>query len=186
MEDLNNRAHPRAPLEGDIIGSYDDKLFQSKTLNVSEAGILFEEIPQLELGAEVYVLFDLPVIKDFSKLRPEKLMSLHRDDFQRSVIRLKAKVTRHFKGKNPIGEGDVQQTAIEFIDIAPEIQEHIRKYVNRFKVNLEILLNDIEEMGKSNTDSSRLKKISYLLGYGEVHKLAILRQRVSHHYQGLQ
>ncbi|MDH5581785.1 MAG: hypothetical protein OEY33_07745, partial [Bdellovibrionales bacterium] len=109
-----------------------------------------------------------------------------KEDFQRSVLRLKGRVLRQFQGKNPLGEGEVKQTAIKFSDISDDVKEHISKYVVRFKKNLELLLHDIEDLGKTNQHSKRLKKISYLLGYGEVHKISVLRQRVTHHYQGLQ
>ncbi|MFZ9000507.1 MAG: PilZ domain-containing protein [Bacteriovoracaceae bacterium] len=185
MQD-NKRDEPRAPINGFIVLGVGPKIFKSHTLNISESGILFEGVEDLEVDSEVFLMFDLPVIKDFSLLKPEKLFSLEKEDFQRSVIRLKGRVIRQFEGKNPLGEGEVKQTAVEFTDIAQELKEHISKYVIRFKKNLELLLHDIEELGKTNQHSKRLKKVSNLLGYGEVHKISILRQRVTHHYRGLQ
>ena len=185
MSDRPQRIFPRAPLSGHVLGFGKD-IFKSQTLNVSIAGLLFESVESLEVGSEISLAFDLPVIKDFTKTKEEKLFQLDKGEFQRSVIRVKAKVARHFQGKNPIGEGEVNQTAVEFVDISEEIKDHIQKYVDRFKKNLELLLHDIEELGRSNTHGGRIKKVAELLGYGEVHKISVLRQRVSHHYQGLQ
>ena len=186
MIEKEKRSESRAPLEGRLIGAIEKKVFTGKTLNIGPSSLLIsEDVQALDVDQNVSIMFEIPLLKDLSVMKMEKLMVLTRDDFQKTILRLNACVARKFQGKNPIGENMVDQIALKFVDPSIEIVEFIHKYVTKFKKNLELLLREIESLGSDNRDVHKLRKMSQLLGYGEVQKLSILRQRVTHHYQSL-
>lgn len=191
MSDLNRdlkilkRRHIRAPLRNFFLYDTENHVHKGKTLNISEGGILLSELPLMPKESVVKMVLDIPQYPDISKLGTETVLNM-KDyrDFGRKIIKLKAKIVRNFKGMSEVEKIFVDNIGCQFVDETEENKVIIKDYVTQYARNIVHLLNLFE--GSSQSAPEHVRKVAYILGYRNIEKLALLRQKILHDYQSLE
>lgn len=158
-------------------------MLRAQLLNISEGGVLLENLPHIPEVAAIPLVLDLPDIPDLMSLPQSHLLHLDPSDLPRKIIRMKARLVRQFEGESEVEKLFVTKIGCEFVKPDEEQKAVIREYVARFTKNIVFLLNQFEA-SKKNLDV--LRKTADVLGYGGEEKIAFLRQKVLHDYQSLE
>lgn len=177
------RAFLRAPLKTQVLFQDDEYVLKARILNISEGGILLENLPHIPEVPAIPLVLDLPSIPDLLSTPKPQLLHLKLEELPRKIIRVKARLVRKFEGESEIDALFVTKIGCEFVKATEEERDVIREYVARFTKNIVFLLNQFES---SNKDLEVLRKTAELLGYGGEEKIAFLRQKVLHDYQSLE
>ena len=177
------RAFLRAPLKTTVLFQDDEYVLKARLLNISEGGVLLENLPHIPEVPAIPLVLDLPRIPDLLTLPASQLLHLKLEDLPRDIIRIKCRLVRKFEGESEIDALFVTKVGCEFVKADEEERSKVREYVARFTKNIVFLLNQFESSSK-NLDV--LRKTAEILGYGGDEKIAFLRQKVLHDYQSLE
>lgn len=180
-----SRVAKRAPLWNEVLVVKGDDVRKVRAFNISERGILFEEASDLEVGDQICIVIDLHKLVEFKNMDEESLIAFKNRLLDRNIFRLKAKIVRHFTGKAPVDNTEVQQLGASLLDLSDTILNAILEYVEMYKTNVYYLLHLIEKLGRTTEHQSIVKKVADLLGYDSSMKVSHLRQLVLHDYQSL-
>ena len=180
------RAHLRAPLKTKILYLDDEFVFQAYTQNISEGGVLLENLPHVPEINAIPMMISLVNFPELSLLGKETLLSLHLKDLHRDIIRMKARIVRSFEGQSDVDKIFVTKIGCEFVKPGDEEQALIDQYVSRFAKNLIFLLNIFEGRGFKGDRKPLIRKVASLLGYDGEMQIAQLRLKCLHDYQSLE
>ncbi len=180
------RAHLRAPLNSTLLYEDDGHVFKAATLNISEGGVLIENLPRIPEINAMPLMLDLLFLPEFSRQRMDQLLSKSMSDFERKIFRTKARMVRSFDVKDEVDQIFITRIGCEFVKPPKDSLDLIREYVTRFAKNTIYLLSLFESHGNRPEQIYFLRHISGLLGYASQQPLAILRQKVLHDYQSLE
>lgn len=181
------RTYLRAPYKEDILFVDESYVFKAKALNISEGGMLLDQIPRFPSESEevsmMLSLAQMPYLKNFSIV---KLRNFSRDMFQTKIIRLKSQVVRKQNIKSDIDHIFTSRIGVRFSSIGAIEKKMISDYVSVFASNLIYLQVLIDSLNADLSSLERVRLVSKILGYKEEMKIALLRKSVNHDYLSLQ
>jgi uncharacterized protein Veg len=182
-----HRRHLRAPFFETVFFSDEDFVFKARSLNISEGGLLLNELPYFPTESQVPLLIFVPEIRLWEKAKIKQMQEGLNQKVTGKFLRVKAEFARKIE-KSSLAEAVFEtQIAVKFADISEEDQGHIQKYVDVFTENLKhlILWHDM-----STTDAPAFKHKAYLLrrllGYDEQKKNNEFEFEIKRDYQSLQ
>lgn len=181
------RTYLRAPYRQEVLYVDDDFVFKAKTLNISEGGMLLDQIPHFpDESTEVPLMIKLPQYPYFKNFTLEKLKSFNADMFNSKVIRLKCRMVRKIGVKSKVDHAFVSRVGVKFTEIGPREKKLINDYVNVFSSNLIYLQVLIDSMYADKNNLEKIRLLSEILNYSPETKISQLRKDVQHDYISLQ
>lgn len=180
------RSYLRAPYKRNILFVDEDFVFKAQTLNISEGGLLLDQVGHFPDDKELSFMVEIPEYPLFKNYTLERLQGFSRDNLLSRVIRLKAKMVRSEKIQSRVDGAFASRIGLSILDIKANDRLKIASYVDNFASNLVFLQVLIDTL---TTDQSQVKKIRLLseyLGYGNQIKVSHLRKIVEHDYKSLQ
>ncbi len=186
IEKKYRRTALRSPMKSNFLYCLQNEVGKSKTLNISQGGLLMEEIQGVKVGDIFPIMVEMPKIPILPLLVEKKIYQLDPLKFERGIIRTMVEVVRIYKGQTSFKEGEVGQMGGKFFQISKENDKEINDYVLSFKKNVVYILNIIADLGQGKRQMPLLKHVSFLLGYEVQDNISLLRQKVLHDYQSLE
>ncbi len=180
------RNYLRAPVNDEILYLCDGYALKGKCSNISEGGVLLSELGKVPSNSEFSVLIPLIQYPEFSKLGPQKVLSVERSSFDIEIIRVKVNIVRSFEGKSEVEKILIKNIGAQFVDLGKADEVLILSFVTTFTKNLVHLLTLFESQSSKGANIPYIRKLAELLGYDGSSKLALLRQKVLHDYQSLE
>tara|TARA_Y100000385_G_C12901016_1_gene554180 strand:- start:208 stop:783 length:576 start_codon:yes stop_codon:yes gene_type:complete len=181
------RTHLRAPYKEPVLFVDDNFVFKASTLNISEGGLLLDQIPHFpEDEDEVPILVSLPQFPYFKNFSLEKLQNFSSDIFPKKIVRVKAQMVRRIGLESTMDEVFVSKVGLKFTDVSPQAQKQISDYVNVFASNLIHLQMLIDSIHASEKNLTKVRALSEILNYDLNIKVAQLYKEVQHDYRSLQ
>ena len=180
------RRHLRAPFKENVLYADSSYVLKAHALNISEGGILLDELPSFPETDDVPLMISLPqlpALKNFSLL---KMQTFSKELFSRHVIRAKAKMVRREELSRNLDNIFRARFGLEFIRIAPNDQKAIEDYVTTFASNLIYLQTMIDSFNTDDETKLRARTLAKILGYQDIEKIATLRAQFTHDYKSLQ
>lgn len=181
-----SRTHLRAPLKTYVLYEDDSYVFKAKLMNISEGGILIQQLPHFPNNEVVPIMFSLPNYLEFPKLKREEILSLSFDSTEKKIFRAKIKTIRRTQSTTSVEQ--IFQIGIggKFIELTPHTQKAITNFVQTFTKNLVYLLNLLEINADAGPHGDLIKHLSLLFGYEPSLTLSEIHQLVRHDYQSLE
>lgn len=181
------RTHLRAPYKEPVLFVDDNFVFKASTLNISEGGLLLDQIPHFpEDEDEVPILISLPQFPYFKNFSLEKLQNFSSDIFPKKIVRVKAQMVRRIGLESTTDEVFVSKVGLKFTDVSPLAQKQISDYVNVFASNLIHLQMLIDSIHANEKNLTKVRVLSEILNYDVEIKVAQLYKEVQHDYRSLQ
>jgi hypothetical protein len=181
------RQYLRAPYTQRVLYSDEGFVFHAKSLNLSEGGILMDEIPHFpEVGNSSPLMLAIPSYPYFKNFTLEKLREHSNDLLNLTIIKVRGEVVRKQGIESRAYQTFLNRVGISFLNLSSKDQQTINKYVDVFASNLiylQVLLDNLES-NKDNLDKFRL--ISKYLGYDCKQKIALLSKTIQFDYKSLQ
>lgn len=186
MRKSYQRRHLRAPFKEPVLYADGPYVLKASTLNISEGGLLIDELPSFPATDEVPLMISLPqlpALKNFSLL---KMQTFSKEIFSRHVVRVKAKMVRREQLSQNLDNIFRSRFGLEFTRITPHEQKLIEEYVTTFASNLIYLQTLIDSFNTDEETRLRVRTLAKILGYSNTEKIAQLRADVTHDYKSLQ
>lgn len=181
------RTHLRAPFKEPVLFVDDNFVFKASTLNISEGGMLLDQIPHFpEDEEEVPIMVSLPQFPYFKNFNLEKLQNFSSDIFPKKIVRVKAQMVRRIGLESKTDEVFVSKVGLKFTDVSPQALKQISDYVNVFASNLIYLQMLIDTINTSEKNLHKIRVLSEILNYKVDIKIAQLYKEVQHDYRSLQ
>lgn len=180
------RKHLRSPLKTIALYQSDCYIFKARCLNISEGGVLLENLPSVPEINAIPLMLSLPQFPDFHSITTARLKEIEVDELSAEIIRVKARIVRQFEGMSEVDQIFVTRIGCEFVLVNDHAKLLIKNYVSTFAKNTIFLLNLFESHGNDESRIKVIRHVASLLGYDSTLKLAILRQDVLHDYQSLE
>ena len=181
------RTYLRAPYKEPVIYIDDNFVFKATTLNISEGGLLVDQVPHFpEDSEDVPLMISLPQFPYFKNFTLEKLSSFSADIFPKKVIRLKCKLVRKIGVESKVDEVFASKVALKFTDINPVAKKLIQEYVNVFASNIIYLQVLIDSLHADKKNIEKIRLLCDILKYDPDTKIANLYKIVQHDYKSLQ
>lgn len=181
------RTHLRAPYFEPVLYVDNGFVFKAKSLNISEGGMLLDQVPHFPEGEESVVLMiglkQYPYFKNFSL---ERLRSYTDDFFSKTVVRVRSKLVRKVGINSKSDEVFESRIGLQFTDVALDAAQVIKDYVSVFSSNLIYLQVLIDSLNSDESNLERVRILSEILGYDSNMKIALLHKKVQHDYRSLQ
>lgn len=176
------RLHLRSPLVGDVLYEADGHVHLARSVNISEGGILLENLPIIPEINAMPVMFTLPQYPNFSQTNQDVLKTLKLSSLEKKILRSRARLVRSFEGQSEVEKIFVTKIGCEFVLPSTENKALVAQYVVDFASNILFLLG----LFQRSSQIELLRNVAELLGYDSEEKLPILRSRVLHDYQSLE
>jgi c-di-GMP-binding flagellar brake protein YcgR len=186
MKKNYQRRHLRAPFKESILYADGSYVLRASTLNISEGGLLIDELPSFPDSDEVALMIpipQLPLLKNFTLL---KMQTFSKELFPRHIIRAKAKMVRREELSQNLDNIFRSMFGLEFIRISAIDQKQIEDFVMTFSSNLIYLQTLIDSFNTDEETKVRVRTLAKILGYYDTDKIAQLRSIVTHDYKSLQ
>lgn len=180
------RAHLRAPYREPVLFGDDDHIHKGRALNLSEGGLLLDEIPSFPAEAEVPLMLHIPTYPYFKNFNLLKMKTFSRDLFTTKIIRVKGLMVRRIGATSSVDQIFAARFGIKFADIGAHEQKIIADYVSVFASNLIYLQMLIDSWNTDEDMKHRTRELAKILGYGEIERISLLRHQLSHDYSSLQ
>lgn len=180
------RKYLRAPFKGPVLYADGDYVLQASGLNISEGGMLLDQLPSFPERDEVPLMLSipqLPSLKNFSLL---KMQTFSKELFGKHVVRVKARMIRRDQLSQNLDNLFRSRVGLEFVRISPGDQKYVEEYVTTFSSNLVSLQTLIDSFNTSEETKVRVRTLARILGYQNVDKIAQLRSEVANDYKSLQ
>lgn len=180
------RKHLRAPYKGPVLFADQDFVFKANAINISEGGILLDQMPHFPSSGEVSLMMSipqLPALKNFSLF---KMQTFSQDLFPHKIIRANATMVRREQSVQTVDNIFRSKFGLIFSTIAGRDQKIIEEYVSVFASNLVYLQTMIDSFNTDDEVRSKTRVLASILGYKDVEKIALLRALVTHDYRSLQ
>lgn len=180
------RKYLRAPLKSTALYVDDgEHVFKANVLNISEGGILLSELPHVPEINSLPIAINLIEYPKLSQLLYEDLKKLNINEFPRSIIKTKVRMSRTFENKSNVDRVFINYIGCEFYNPDTDFKLKVFKYVETFARNTVYLLSLFESLGSRTEQLETLRLVAHLLGYDRRMKIPLLRAKVLHDYQSL-
>jgi hypothetical protein len=163
-----------------------DYVFRAHALNISEGGLLLDELPSFPESDEVSLLFCLPLIPSLKNFSVFKMQTFNREIFGKKVIRARAKMVRREQLTKNLDNIFRSKFGLQFTQIEEADQKYIDEYVLTFATNLVFLQTLIDSFNSDEETKIKTRMLAGILGYKEVDRIAHLRSVVGLDYRSLQ
>lgn len=183
---MARRKHLRAPLKSDILYEMDGDVLKAHCLNVSEGGILIDQLPCVPEVKVMPIMFAMNLLPNFQGMGRERIMALRKSDLDQVVLRARTKIVRSFDGLSGVDKVFSTHIGCQFVNLEENAQESIKNYVAVFAKNIVYLLTLFESGQNSQEQTHVLRHVGDFLGYDTSIKISQLRQKVLHDYQSLE
>lgn len=180
------RRYLRAPHKGKLLYLDGRHAYTAQVLNISEDGMLVENIPNFPETEELPVMLSLPQYPLLKGLTFDDLVQFRPENLSRTIFRAKARIVRKAELSRDISNLFKSKVGMQFVRILPHDKKVIEEYVSTFGINLIHLQTLIDSYNFDEDARLRTRIVARLLGYEEDAKMAQLRMMVSADYQSLQ
>lgn len=180
------RKHLRAPFKETVLYADGDYVLKAHALNISEGGLLIDQMPSFPSNDDVAIMLSLPQLPSLKNFSILKMQTFSKELFQHKVIRVKAKMVRREQLSQNLDNIFRSRFGLEFIRITEQDQKHIEDYVVTFSSNLIFLQTLIDSFNSDEETKVRTRTLATVLGYTEIEKISHLRAAVTHDYKSLQ
>ncbi|MFP5491999.1 MAG: PilZ domain-containing protein [Bacteriovoracia bacterium] len=180
------RAHLRAPYQEPVLFGDEDFIHKARSLNISEGGILLDEVPEFPAADEVPLLLHLPSYPYFKNFNLIKMQTFTRDLFPTKVIRAKGRMVRRIGETTSVDDVFRPRFGIQFSQLGDHEQKYISEYVSVFASNLIYLQMLIDSWNTDEDIRLKTRALADILGYQKIEKISELRRQIGHDYQSLQ
>jgi hypothetical protein len=180
------RRHLRAPFRETILYADGSYVHRATGLNLSEGGLLIDELPSFPESDEVPLMFCVPELPLFTNYSLLKIQSFTRDQQNYNVVRVKARMVRREQLSQSLDNLFRARFGLEFVRITSKDQMNIDKYIVSFCANLVHLQALIDSFNKDEETKQKARVLAKILGYESTDKIAQLRTFVIQDYKSLQ
>jgi hypothetical protein len=180
------RKHLRAPFKETVLYADGDYVLKARALNISEGGLLIDEMPSFPETDDVAIMISLPQLPSLKNFSILKMQTFSKELFQHKVIRVKAKMVRREQLSQNLDNIFRSRFGLQFIRITDQDQKHIEDYVLTFASNLIFLQTLIDSYNSDEETKIKARVLAGVLGYKDVERIAHLRAAVTHDYKSLQ
>lgn len=180
------RRHLRAPYKESFLYADGDYVLKASAINISEGGLLVDQIPSFPDHDEVPLMLKIPQIQSLKNFSLLKMQTYSQELFPAHIIRVKARMVRRHELAQNIDNIFKSKFGLEFIRIAPQDQKCIQDFVSTFAGNLIYLQTLIDSFNTDDETKEKVRTLARLLGYMETEKISQLRSAVSLDYKSLQ
>lgn len=180
------RRHLRAPFKEAILYADGDYVLKGRAMNISEGGILLDELPSFPDQDDVPLMISIPVLPSLKNFSLLKMQTFSKEIFNSHVVRAYAKLVRREQLSQNLDNLFKARFGLEFIRISETDQKIIEEYVTTFSSNLIYLQTLIDSFNTDEETKVRVRTLAKILGYENLDKIAQLRSEVSHDYKSLQ
>lgn len=186
MKKNYQRRFLRAPFKEPVLYADGDIVQKASTLNISEGGLLIDELPSFPETDDVALLISIPQLPSLKNFTVLKMQTFSKELFGKNVIRVKAKLARREMLSQNLDNLFRSRFGLEFVRISPQDQKHIEEFVTTFSSNIIYLQTLIDAFNTDEETKIRVRTLAKILGYDQTEKIAQLRAQVSHDYKSLQ
>lgn len=180
------RAHLRAPLNRNVLIADQNFVFRATAKNISEGGLLLENLPFIPEKETVPVMVDLVKIPSFSQLSQSEIDCLIQSQFKRYIFRAEVKIVRK-NVQGPTSEEVFKPSiGVQFTQLESKDKSLICGHVSTFATNVVYMLGLFQSSRLDDETVKRIKKLSILLGYSSHGNLNQLKNEIQHDYKSLQ
>src|SRR5690606_14868099 len=88
------RKHLRAPFSGPVLFADGENVLKARAVNISEGGLLLDEIPSFPELDEVSMIISLPQLPSLKNFSLLKMQTFSRELFPSKVIRVTGRMVR--------------------------------------------------------------------------------------------
>lgn len=180
------RRHLRAPFKEHIIYSDGEYALRARALNISEGGLLLDEMPNFPAMDEVPLLISLPQLPYLKNFTLLKMQTFSKELFSRHVVRAHARMVRREELSQNLDNIFRARFGLQFSRIGDKEQKLIEEYVSTFSSNLIYLQTLIDTFNTDEETKVRTRTLAKILGYTDTDRIAHLRALVTHDYKSLQ
>lgn len=180
------RRHLRAPFREHILYADGNYVHKARPMNISEGGVLLDQIPNFPDGDDIQILISIPQYPNFKNFGLLKLQTFSAELFPRRVVRASGKVVRREELAQSLDNIFRARVGVEFQSISPIDQKYIEEYVTTYSSNLIFLQMLIDSYNTDDETKLKARALAKVLGYSDVEKISELRVLVSHDYKSLQ
>lgn len=186
MKKNYQRRHLRAPFKESVLYADGSYVLRASTLNISEGGLLIDELPSFPETDQVPLMIPIPQLPPLKNFTLLKMQTFSKELFPRHIIRAKAKMVRREELSQNLDNIFRSRFGLEFIRISAADQKQIEEFVMTFSSNLIYLQTLIDSFNTDEETKIRVRTLAKILGYYETDKIAQLRSTVTHDYKSLQ
>lgn len=186
MKKSYQRRHLRAPFRESILYADGPYVLKATCLNISEGGILVNELPSFPEQDEVPLLLALPQIPSLKNFSLLKMQTFSKELFPKHVIRAKARMVRRQELAQNLDNIFRSKFGLEFIRLSPLDQKEVENFVTTFASNLIFLQTLMDSFNTDDETKNRVRTLAKILGYDETEKISHLRSVVTQDYKSLQ
>lgn len=182
------RRHLRAPFKENILFSDGECVLRGRALNISEGGMLLDQLPSFPSLDEVPLLISLPQLPYLKNFTLLKMQTFSKELFGKHVVRAFAKMVRREELSQSLDNIFKARFGLQFIKLGNAEQKIIEEYVSTFSSNLIYLQTLIDSFNTDEETRIRARTLAKILGYedAENERIAQLRAKVTHDYRSLQ
>jgi hypothetical protein len=180
------RKHLRAPFRETVLYADGEYVLKARALNISEGGLLIDEMPSFPDVDDVAIMLSLPQLPSLKNFSVLKMQTFSKELFQHKVIRVKAKMVRREQLSQNLDNIFRSRFGLQFIRITDQDQNYIEDYVMTFAANLIYLQTLIDSYNSDEETKVLARTLAGVLGYKEREKISLLRAAVTHDYKSLQ
>ena len=176
----------RAPLKEKMLFADGSYVLKAMTLNISEDGLLIDELPSFPEADTVPLMISLPMFPHLKNLSLNQLEMISSRQMMRSVFRATARIVR--KGELSQNLDNIFKTkfGLQFSAISDDDKKIIQQYVATFSSNTVHLQTQIDSFNSDEDARKRTRALARVLGYKHDEKIASLSLKVTHDYQSMQ
>lgn len=180
------RRHLRAPFKENILYSDGEYVLRGRALNISEGGLLLDQLPSFPSADEVPLLISLPQLPYLKNFTLIKMQTFSKELFGKHVIRCLAKMVRREELSQNLDNIFRARFGLQFSRLGAQEQKHIEEYVSTFSSNLIYLQTLIDSFNTDEETRVRARTLAKILGYIDTDRISQLRAQVTHDYKSLQ
>lgn len=162
------------------------EVYRNKAINISEGGILLEDVKHFPTDKEISCLAILPQLPMLKNYDFEKLKTFSRDTIPPRFIRFKAKMVRKIEVRNKVKGLFGINVGLQIVDATAFDKAKISHYVDIFTSNILYLQVLIDSIDNDKINLEKVRLLSTLLGYKPDEKISLLRKKVEEDYLSLQ
>lgn len=176
----------RAPYRESILFRDGDFVFNAKTLNISEGGLLIYKLPHFPNHEEVPLMIGIPQLPYFKNFTTYRLKTFSQELFPKKIIRLYGKTVRREEVTTQVDDVFKANIGLSFSRVPHKSEEVIKSYVETYTNNLIYLQMLIDSFNTDEEIKIKTRTLAKILGYSEEMKISQLRFEVGKDYKSLQ
>ena len=180
------RKYLRAPYRGQVLFSENDYVFKANSLNISEGGMLLDNVGHFPDAKSLSFMICLPHHPLFKNYNLNKILDYENEFTPHETIRFEAKMVRKIGIDSKVDGMFQSRIGVEIQDINPVDQAKISDYVDVFSSNLIYLQVLIDSINSDKNNLAKIRRVSSILGYAGPLKISYMRKIVEHDYKSLQ